>query len=236
MGQNETLDDIETAWHQAERESDKRALWRVLARGGLLRACREAVQRDDHETLGSWLGANNVTQQDIIQFNGPETAQIARTHLQCGLLACQTREFTQPERQKTLCAAGVSLAAPVGFCSDLIQEFLGEPSRQAERKQSLTVLLVDTIRNEGVTALLTLESLSNGNGGLYPIPEQAFIRDSDFRQAEDNARTYVMGTGIWRADWDVRWRLQRRDGKPLANLTGPSLGAAFALGVEKLFV
>jgi len=235
MGQRETLDEIEAAWRKAERESDKRALWRVLARGGWFRACREAVQRDDQETLEAWLDANNVTRQEIIQFNGPEAAQVVRTHLLCGLLACQTRGVAQRERQKTLRPAVASLAVSIGFCSDLIQEFLGEPSRQAERELSLTVLLVDTVRNEGVVAVLTLELLPEGSGELYSIPQQAFIRDSDFCQAEDNARTYVAGAGLWQEDRDVRWRLQRRDGKPLANLTGPSLGAAFALGIGKLF-
>jgi len=35
-------------------------------------------------------------------------------------------------------------------------------------------------------------------------------------------------------EWDVRWQLHRRDGKPLVPLSGPSLGAAFALGLAKL--
>jgi len=233
-GQIETLDEIEAAWRKAERESDKRALWRVFARGGWFRACREAGQKGDQATLEVWLDANNVTRQDIIQFNGVEAAQMVRTHLLCGLLACQTQGFARPERQKALREAVASLVVPVGFCSDLIQEFLGELPRQAERELSLTVFLVDTVRNEGVVAVLTLELLPEGSGGLYPIPEQAFIRDPDFCQAEDNARTYVAETGLWREDQDVRWRLQRRDGEPLANLSGPSLGAALALGIGKL--
>lgn len=97
----------------------------------------------------------------------------------------------------------------------------------------MTVLLVDTARNEGVVASLTLELLPYGSGEFYPVPELAFLRDDDFRQAEENARALTQASF---ADHhhDIRWRLQRRDNKPLASLSGPSLGAAFALGIGKL--
>jgi hypothetical protein len=103
------------------------------------------------------------------------------------------------------------------------------------RDLSLPVLLVDIARNEGVVATLTLELMPDGNGGLYPIPELALIRDTDFRRAEDEARVCGEEVELWQKGRDVRWRLQRRDGKPIVNLTGPSLGAAFTLGIVKLF-
>lgn len=234
-GQIQTFDEIITAWRKAERESDKRAVWRALARGGWFRACRDAVQRGDQVTLEVWLdnGGDPVT-QDIMQFNGAEGAQMVQTHLLCGLVACQTRESAPLERLQALQEAGASSAASLGFCRDLIQEFLGEPLHAAERDLSLTVLLVDTARNEGVVATLTLELVPDGRGEFYPVPELAFIRDVDFRQAEENAHGCSAGTELWHKGWDVRWRLQRRDGKALFNLTGPSLGAAFALGIGKL--
>ncbi len=106
---------------------------------------------------------------------------------------------------------------------------------QQEKDISLNVLLVDTARNEGVLAVLTLESVRDGSGELYPIPELAFMSSADFQHAQHEAGAWAENTGLWRTDRDVRWQLRRRDGKPLVNLTGPSLGAAFALGIAKLF-
>jgi len=232
-GQIETLSEIETAWHKAERESDKRALWRALAQGGWLRACRDAVRKDDRATLEAWLTTDDIAKQAILQFHGAAAAQMVHTHLLCGLAACQARELAPRERLKALPEVA-SPAASLGFCHDLMRELLGEPPRQAERDLSLTVLLVDTVRNEGVVATLTLELIPDGSRELYPVPALAFLRDVDFRRAEANARGCLAETGLWQKGWDVRWQLQRRDGKPLFNLTGPSLGAAFALGIGKL--
>lgn len=105
------------------------------------------------------------------------------------------------------------------------------------REQSLTVLLVDEARDDGVVATLTLEFVANGTGALYPDPALAFVyRDWEFRQAEDWARNYVQRRGLWQKEWDVRWRLERRDRQPISALTGPSMGGAFALGLAKCCV
>src|SRR5712692_2406717 len=92
LGQTNTFREIEVEWHRAERESDKRAVWRALARGGWFRACRDAVQRNDRTTLETWLDAGDTTKQDIVQFNGTEAAQMVRTHMLCGLAVCRTQE------------------------------------------------------------------------------------------------------------------------------------------------
>jgi hypothetical protein len=217
----ETFAHILDAWRTAERESDKRALWRTLARGGWLQACRDAVQRQDRLVLTTWLDVSNTTTQDIIQYNGPDAARMVDIHLRCSLAACghEGQMLTQPSP---------------GFCRDLVLLLSDASLRQAERTTTMTVLLVDTARNEGVTAVLTLELMSDGSGALYPAPELAFLRDADFQQAEANAGAAISAAGLWTPDTDVRWRLQRRDGKPLTSLSGPSLGAAFALGVSKL--
>ena len=307
LSQIETFSEIAAAWHKAERESDKRAVWRNLVRGGWLRACRDAVQRGDWATLAAWLDKGDTTKQDIVQFNGAEAERIVRTHLLCSLTAYWARELASleplnaargmvtldtpldtdvsaavelmraawqavasqldtPQNLDVLAqellqearwpirrVAAATLAdrafcllaqqgiapspyhPPLGFLRDLTQELLGEPSRKAERDLSLPVLLVDRARNEGVVATLTLELMPDGSGGLYPIPELALIRDTDFRQAQDDARAYSEGVGLWQKGRDVRWRLHRRDGKPIINLTGPSIGAPFALGLVKLF-
>jgi hypothetical protein len=217
----ETLADIVDAWRKATRESDKRALWRTLTRGGWLQACRTAVQQHDRVTLTSWLDETHTIQQEIIQFSGPHAAQTVYTHLACSLAACEAN-------------APTLVLTPPGFCRDLSLTLLGQPLRQAERDISMTVLLVDMARNEGVVATLTLELLPSGSGELYPTPALAFLRDDDFRQAEDNARAYLEQTSFVDIHKDIRWRLQRRDNRPLTSLSGPSLGAAFALGIGKL--
>lgn len=221
-GLMETFEGILDAWSKAARESDKRALWRTLARGGWFLACRTAVQQQDRATITIWLDDTQVTPHAIIQFNGPQAAQMVHTHLTCSLVAC---DANVPSR----------ILAPPGFCRDLSLALMGQPLRQAERDLTMTVLLVDTARNEGVVATLTLELLTSGSGEFYPVPELAFLRDDDFRQAEDNARAVLAQTSFTDPyHYDVRWRLQRRDTKPLTSLSGPSLGAAFALGIGKL--
>ena len=93
----ETFADILAAWRKAARESDKRALWRTLARGGWLQACRTAVQQHDRVTLTSWLDETQTTQQEILQFSGPHAAQTVYTHLACSLAACERNADTDGE-------------------------------------------------------------------------------------------------------------------------------------------
>jgi hypothetical protein len=219
--QIDTFDDIVAAWREAVRESDKRALWRLLARGGWLHACRDAVQKQDHATLAMWADKTDSLRQDIMQFNGPDIALMVQAHLQCGLAACghSGQELTHPSP---------------GFCHDLILALSNAPLRQGEQTTALTVLLVDTARNDGVVATLTLELIPNGSRALYPTPELIFLRDADFQQAETQASAATHSAGLWSTKHDVRWQLHRRDGKPLTTLAGPSMGAAFALGISKL--
>jgi len=218
--QLETFDDLLRAWQKAERESDKRAFWRTLARGGWFRACHEAARRKDRAAFTAWLDGGDATKHELITFNGDAAAQMAFTHLRCGLAVCNDRE---PEAHHAS-----------GFCRDLIRVLADVPLRPAKRSLSFTTLLVDVARNEGVTAVLTLELIPDGGGDFYPTPELAFLRDADFQQAETNARAAVHTVTQWPSSYDVRWLLQRRDGKPLTNLSGPSLGAAFSLGISAL--
>ena len=234
-GQITTFSELLVAWQSAERESDKRAVWRTLARGGWFRACKEAVQGRDPAVLEAWLDERDLTKQDIIQFNGADLAQMVHLYLLCSLVACRTRGLASLERWKALRETIVSPSAPLGFCHDLTLGLLGEPLCHAEKDLSLSVLLVDTARNEGIVATLMLELIPDGKEDFYPVPELSFLRDPDFRQTEDNARECLLRMGLWKKERDVRWQLRRRDDKPIVNLTGPSLGAAFALGLGKLF-
>jgi hypothetical protein len=221
ISQIETFDDLLDAWRLSDRESDKRALWRMLARDGWFRVCREAARRQDRTSFTSWLDESNSTTYDIITFNDNDAARMVFTHLRCGLAVCERKE-TDPANSSS------------GFCRDLTRALADSPLRPAKRDLSLTTLLVDIARNEGVTAVLTLELVAEGAGDFYPIPELAFLRDADFQQAEINAHSAVHTVTQWSPSYDVRWRLQRRDGKPLTNLSGPSLGAAFSLGISTL--
>lgn len=234
MNQLDSFEDILQEWNRAERESDKRAVWRTLARGGWFRACLNGVRGKDIEGLRGWLDASAPPFQEIIHFNGEEAARLVQSYLRCGVAALQPSS-TKEELNAALQPAATSLT-PLGFCRDLVNIFLEQPPRPAVQTLSSTVLLVDTARNDGVVATLTLELVSEGNRDLYSIPELAFLRLADFHEAENNARACVIDSQLWRHAHDVRWRLQRLDGKPLANLSGPSLGAAFALGIGKLCV
>lgn len=217
-----TFHDIAAAWQTAEREADKRALWRVLAREGWFRACHEAVRGQAVEMLTAWLHTPDSDQRDLITFNGDVAAQMVRLHLACGLAACHS-------------ALAPSESTAPGLCRDLLLAFSDQPLRSAVRVQTLTVLLVDAARQEGVVATLTLESIPHGSGDFYPEPALAFLRDPEFQQAEVHALAAAKTLGSWRTDHDVRWHLQRRDGKPITTLVGPSLGAAFALGLGNLY-
>lgn len=124
---------------------------------------------------------------------------------------------------------------PLGWLQDVMQAALSPPSvepcwRQAHHRVSLNALLVGETR--GIVATLTLERIEHGVGSLYPTPDLAFVRrDSTFRQAEENARLL---TQLASTAYDVRWRVQRRDGQAITALTGPSMGLALMLGLTKL--
>jgi hypothetical protein len=117
------------------------------------------------------------------------------------------------------------------FCA-----FRGMP-RSAERQVTLTALLIGDKKGSGFTAELTIERLPNGNGSIYPSPqEHAFLTlDEDFEGAIANAVSFVREQGFSFDAIDIRWRLERHDGLPLPYpLGGPSIGGAFAMGLMKL--
>lgn len=58
----------------------------------------------------------------------------------------------------------------------------------------------------------------------------------DFQEAIIAARDYAHGAGFWDPNADVTWEVNRLDGGAIPNLTGPSMGLAFALAFLKLHV
>jgi hypothetical protein len=189
-------------------------------------------------------------------------SHMLRAHLLCVSLALQLQEEGRlaadvvdphPDSEDTLAALLFKPAAhhfqhlsqetdlPLVFFRDLLATLLPENKRhsrpsQSEPSVSLTALLVGKTQRQGIVATLSLEQRSGGNGLCYPTPDLAFVRrDLTFRAAERNACTYVKDAGLWKADQDVCWRVERRDGQPITTLTGSSMGFAFALGLAKLF-
>jgi hypothetical protein len=134
---------------------------------------------------------------------------------------------------------------PEGWLLDLIEELFAGKLRLSVLGRSVTImtLLVEKrgADDSGVVADLTLELMPDGVGTLYPIPALAFVnRDTDFQQAEENACAMARATlASWGKAWqqDIRWQLQRRDGKPLSlTLLGDSAGGALTLELVKLLV
>ena len=70
-------------------------------------------------------------------------------------------------------------------------------------------------------------------GDFHLAPELAFVyRDKEFREAEDTAHTLTKE--LWRSDRDVRWQVKLHSDHPVDTFEGPSLGAAFTVGLAKL--
>ena len=90
------------------------------------------------------------------------------------------------------------------------------------------------------TLSLTLEWVARpaaGNPEIYPHPDLLFVpRDRLFDEALANARQAVKSLGLepLPEEADVRWSLSPLGGGSLPALTGPSAGAAFALGLAWL--
>jgi hypothetical protein len=119
---------------------------------------------------------------------------------------------------------------------DAVAAFMGSP-RSIACSEQIGVLLVSA---NGVIAQLILEQLSDAGGGfLFPdaAAMSTVIREQDFQNSEQAAVACVRAHHLWPAgsSVDVRWKLTRQDGKPLSQLEGGSAGAAFALGLIKLF-
>lgn len=131
---------------------------------------------------------------------------------------------------------GIAWPAPTGAAWgwDAVTCFW-KKQRRAGGIQRLTLLLLDE-KDQGMAADLTLELLMDGRGALYPDPEcMSFVSlKESFQEALQEAVRLAQGQGVWPAERDVRWRIERQDGRPLTALDGGSAGGAYALGLLKL--
>jgi hypothetical protein len=219
-------------------------------------ACREAIQEAQHgnsSAVTRWLDSlwHNFFPPPALIDHGDDDAnsmayrsQMLQAHLRCTQEVVNRQWTSDTIALNDLRPFAEELDMPLGFLHDLVQDLFpavnnSKHARQPVRALSLTSLLVDTVQDRGVVANLTLELMPDGNEMLYPAPQLAFVaRDDEFRQAEANAHTYVQKTErLWPNNQDIRWRLERRDGKRLSSaLVGDSLGGAFGLGLLRLSV
>jgi hypothetical protein len=118
---------------------------------------------------------------------------------------------------------------------DTLNHFWKRPRKEIN-SQRLTLLLLGK-DHAGITADLTLDLLDDGDGTLYPDPEtMSFVTQGDkFIESQQNAINAIQQRGTWAYHKDVRWKIERQDGKPIQVLDGGSAGATFALGLSKLY-
>ncbi|MDH3604858.1 MAG: CHASE2 domain-containing protein, partial [Candidatus Tectomicrobia bacterium] len=237
------LEDIETQWPLCRTREARRILSEELT-GSSRRwfaACRDIVQQQDRRALELWFDPNDSIKQDILNFDASRSAML-RAHLLCARLALDYGpDTTLHELDHCLYPMAEATGCAPGFLRDLTWALLPDElsldlALEPERAEELYVLLVEEGRDQGVVALLSLQLLPHGTGALYPQPELALVfRDAQFRQAEQEAHTYVGSLNLWPEGRDVRWRLTRPfDNRPVRRLVGASMGAAFALGLSKI--
>ncbi|MFQ5643574.1 MAG: NACHT domain-containing protein [Thiogranum sp.] len=232
------LGEIRDKWENCRSAPQRQRLWRELTRpeGIWLRACQEAVAacREqpatgraaflhwlDHDATGSAVRYCEYNYSRRLQ------SAILRAFFQLGLRVCE-RGGSLPDRE--IPALAKTAGVPAGFLCDIGRYLCKQAMRKAGRSVELTALLVNR-DDDGVPARLTLELVRNGEGTVYPAPELSLCRDRAFL-ASENTVTELFSGQLNGAD--IRWSLQRLDGKPLGHLTGPSMGAAFALGLRWL--
>jgi hypothetical protein len=208
-------------------------------------ACREVVERKDRQELETWLNARDENKSALFRFCGQDRAAIMQVHLRCALAILDSQRWPLIRPEVVLQQMDETTEMPEGWLLDLIEELFAGKLRLSVPGRSVTImtLLVEKrgADDSGVVADLTLELMPDGVGTLYPIPALAFVnRDTDFQQAEENACAMARATlASWGKAWqqDIRWQLQRRDGKPLSlTLLGDSAGGALTLELVKLLV
>ena len=228
----------------------------------IFRACRQAVttawsdaagQERAKQWLDSLLNDFRPPIALIDHGDGGEAeayrAELLQAYLLCTSAACNILHSHELLTAALLQSQGLdpifpTTGLPPAFFIRLVQSLLPEQLRhkqpyQATKSETVNALLVSTAQRQGITATLTVDRLSPGTGLCYPSPALAFVRrDQAFQESEQNACTYVQSCGFWTPDKenepDLCWTIERRDGKPLAALTGPSLGLAFTLTFGKV--
>lgn len=258
------LDELQRHWEQRQYMAAFTAIWRLpplysyhaivtrmtdfTLQELVFRACQEALttwthNEEDRQQALNWVDellSQFPPPPALIDHGDGSEAETVRQKLIRAALASVWLALTQTSVSGSQLTPGLRQIAdehnvPLGWLQDVMQEALSPSSaephwRQPQRKISLNALLVGETR--GIVATLTLELIEQGSGSLYPTPELAFVRrDLTFRQAEEHARLFA---NLSATEYDVRWRLQRRDDQTISALTGSSMGLTLALGLTKL--
>lgn len=232
------LKDIQNQWQDRLSEPQREALWLHLTRpnGLWLTACQEVIEPhqdnlDEVKTLlQDWLncvGKDTAAGYCMNTYSLEHQSSNLYTLFQSTLLVLDHGSSIPPEEFTTL-ASNANLSP--GHLADLHLYLRNQELRPSQQQCTLIALLVDKELN-GIPTALTLELLREGTGTFYPTPSLTLCRDSAFMNAEINACCNYKDA---LTNYDVRWRLERLDGKDLGHLTGASMGAAFALGLKCL--
>lgn len=251
-----TLEFIEKEWFRdfkTEREAEvycgdhmkrRQAFWQELIspkreRCGWWKASLHQSKRNDClAALDPWIRREG-RKREIVEFGGPAQADAIHLHFLAGQFVNQNWNWVKGAVTGS-CELPANVSGPRGLFLDLIFEFESGKVRPPFRTQSITGVLIDEADalQAGVMVAITLEAIQDGDGSFYPAPEFSLLSlDPAFRNGLENSLRMVRDTlGIWRDGYDVRWRIDRRDGKDLSStLKGGSAGGAFALALSKVF-
>lgn len=224
----------------------------------IFRACRQAVAisfagQSEQQRAVHWVDAflHEFSPPAVLldHGDGGEAEAYRRAMIRAHLL-CVRALLLRQDKEQPWTASDVVLSQeflaivqatdlPMAFFRALLSSLFPEEHRTADVDEkrptvSLTAFLVGE-RTAGVAATLTLALQSGGSGVLFPASSLAFVRrDPAFLTAEQTARRYMERLELWKADYDVCWLVERRDGQPIGALKGSSMGFAFALGLAKL--
>lgn len=251
-----TLEFIEKEWFRdfkTEREAEvycgdhmkrRQAFWQELIspkreRCGWWKASLHESKRNDCiAVLDPWIRREG-RKREIVEFGGPAQAEMIQLHFVAAQFVNQNWNWVNGTISGSP-QLPANLRGPKGLLNDLIHEFGSGKMRPPVHKQSITGVLIDEgqYSQPGVVVMITLEAINGGNGSFYPTPAFALLDlYPEFQDGLENSLRMVRDTlGIWRDGYDVRWRIDRTDGRELSStLKGGSAGAAFAFALAKLF-
>ena len=224
------------------RTLDEWLYFAFLAAGNRSRAAEvKASLGDDWNPHGNPLAE---VVPDILRKAGDSVSPVVLAHLLCAraLYDAGDAEMSDGPLDRSPKPIARETGVPINLVRDIQADLCGMLVRPAGGPLLLNLLLVhrtrETPKPRGVVAELDLEIVPGGAGCLYPTTEICLLRmDEDFIEAKENARRFVANKlGLWEGGCDVRWQIKLPGGRSLPPaLEGGSAGAAFAIGLAKLF-
>ena len=111
--------------------------------------------------------------------------------------------------------------------------------KETEKTETIRVLLIDEVKEQGITGKLTLSLIPQGRGQIYRSPDtnSFLLTDEEFEKAIEHVRQFLKTQKLWDDSGDIRWQLGL-DNHPkaleMSELTGSSMSSAFAIAMWKL--